>query len=584
MAARPESAAQLARQGILAFPPQLGVALLERCLAAPHIQMTALQADWPLTCARLPIPILRRIAAEASATPGRDGGPSGALAARLRGLHPAERRTAVADLLGQQLAQVLRTPVHTLDLDQPLSELGIDSLMTVELINRIETELDVTIPVSSVLQRPTGAEFTELLLSLLDARDAGARAGQAAGERAAGEDDGFFRYVTDLAGEAVLDPAIQFPAAGRARHPTQERFLLTGATGFVGAFLLRDLLRMTTARIHCLVRATDGDGGRSRLLNTLAKTFPGEEFATERIVAVPGDLAQARLGLPGTAFDQLAASIDLIIHSAAQVDWLAPYGHLKPANVVGTETLIRLAARRQIPIHYVSSLAVFPVVGNRLPDMIDERTSIDHGGLLYGGYTQSKWVAEKLLMTAQAAGLPGAVYRPSLVVGHSQTGAWHGNDIVAKMLRTWIELGMAPDVDVALDLTPVDYVSRAIIALLSCGHGVYHVNNPLPVLAGTLIDWLVEYGYPIRRIPYPAWRNEVLGRADIRKQAVLDSVGPLFSFQVSKDVGWLAHLPRFDNRHTREALDPLECPSVDEVVFRRYVDNLRNTGYLPAPR
>ena len=62
------------------------------------------------------------------------------------------------------------------------------------------------------------------------------------------------------------------------------------------------------------------------------------------------------------------------------------------------------------------------------------------------------WVAEKLLMTAQAAGLPGAVYRPSLVVGHSQTGAWHGNDIVAKMLRTWIELGMAPDVDVALDL------------------------------------------------------------------------------------------------------------------------------------
>ena len=584
MAARPEPAAQLARQGILALPPQLGLALLERCLDAPRVQMTALQADWPLLCSRLQIPLLRHMAAEADGTAVKANNTAAALATRLQGLGPAERRTAVADLLSHQLAQVLRTPVHTLDPDQPLSELGIDSLMTVELVNRIETELGVTIPVSSVLQRPTGAEFTELLLGLLDAKEVGARAGQAAGERAVDKDDGFFRRVTDLASETVLDPAIQFPAPGRARRSAQKQVLLTGATGFVGAFLLRDLLRTTNVRIHCLVRATGEDGGRSRLMQSLAKTFPGEEFASERIVAVPGDLAQVRLGLPDRAFDKLSTSIDLIIHSAAQVDWLAPYPHLKPANVVGTETLIRLATRRKIPIHYVSSLAIFPVVGNHLPDMIDERTSIDHDGLLYGGYTQSKWVAEKLLMTAQAAGLPGAVYRPSLVVGHSQTGAWHGNDIVAKMLRTWIELGMAPDVDVALDLTPVDYVSSAIIALLSCGHGVYHVNNPQPVPAGTLIDWLVEYGYRIRRIPYPAWRNEVLGRADIRKQAVLDSVGPLFAFHVSEDVDRLAHLPHFDNRLTREALDPLECPSVDEAVFRRYVDNFRDNGYLPAPR
>ena len=107
---------------------------------------------------------------------------------------------------------------------------------------------------------------------------------------------------------------------------------------------------------------------------------------------------------------------------------------------------------------------------------------MDHGGLLHGGYTQSKWVAEKLVAVAQARGLPVTIYRPSLVVGDSQTGVWQGDHIIANMLRSWIELGMAPEIEAQLDLAPVDYVSRAIVHLMACGGGeaagIYHVNNP----------------------------------------------------------------------------------------------------------
>ena len=313
---------------------------------------------------------------------------------------------------------------------------------------------------------------------------------------AAALDDHFARCVVDLEDEAILDPTIQFAPASAAAHVDPRQLFLTGATGFVGTFLLHDLLQATDAQIHCLVRAADPASGRAWLLQSLARSFPGEELAVERIVAVPGDLAQPQLGLTDATFDQLAEQVDLIVHSGAQINWLASYAALKPANVLGTAAIIRLAAHRRLkPLHYVSSVAVFPIIGQPAFPTIDEHTPLDHGGVLHGGYTQSKWVAEKLVAIAQMHGLPVAIYRPGLVVGHSKTGVWQGDNVIANMLRSWIELGMAPDIEAQLDLAPVDYVSRAMVQLLLCGGGedagegtragIYHLNNPRTVAVGS---------------------------------------------------------------------------------------------------
>lgn len=469
-----------------------------------------------------------------------------------------------------------------------MSELGIDSLMTVELVNRIEAALGLTLPMSTLLQSPTLTNLTDLVVKLLEL-PATAVAGQSQTSRNEDlvPDDHFALHVADLADEVILAPSIQFTAASATARAAPTQLFLTGATGFVGTFLLYDLLQQTNAQIYCLVRAADADSGRQRIMQALGRSCPVESVALKRIVAIPGDLALPELGLSPAEFDQLAEQIDLIIHSGAQLHWLAPYARLKPVNVLGTQMIIQLAAHRRLkPLHYLSSLAVFPMMGNREPVTFDEQASLEHGGLLYGGYAQSKWVAEKLVARAQERGLPGAIYRPSLVVGHSQTGAWQGDNVIANMLRSWIELGMAPDIDAHLDLAPVDYVSRAIVHLaLGNGvetRGIYHLNNPRTVTVRELIDWLAECGYPMRRMPYRMWRSEMLRRGDIPRQTVLDSIGPLLALQISENIEWLERIPCFSNRRTQQSLGDLACSPVDASMFRAYVEYLKQIGSLPT--
>ncbi|MCB0111658.1 MAG: thioester reductase domain-containing protein, partial [Caldilineaceae bacterium] len=511
----------------------------------------------------------------------------------LQALAPHERHGAVATLLQEQLSQVLRTPVHTLGLRQPLSELGIDSLMTVELVNRVEAQLGLTLPMAILLENPTIAVLTDRICDLLAPAAPLIAAPNRFVDEVGGVADAYFaRAVTDLAAEARLDPALQIAAAGAAPQSTAHQIFLTGATGFVGSFLLSELLQKSAAQIHCLVRATDIADGRRRIAATLKRICPDGEPALERIHIVPGDLAQPQLGLATGEFDRLAEQIDLIIHGGAQIQWLATYAQLQASNVRGTEAILRLAATgRPKPLHYISSLAVFPMMQPGMSPHFGEDSPLDHDGVLFGGYAQSKWVAETLVASAQERGLATMIYRPSLVVGHSQSGIWQGHNIIVNMLRSWIELGMAPDIDADLDLVPVDYVSRSIIQLAlgnnnrtnsERANNVYHLNNRQTVSVRELIEWLVAAGYPVRRIPYQAWRAEMMKRGDRQRQVVLDAVGPLLALQVSEEIGWLERLPRFANQRTRQALNGLSCPTVDEATFQRYVGYLRQSGVFPS--
>ena len=125
MATQTNQTEQLAKQGILAFPPQLGVQLLERILATSAVQVTALRADWPRLRQRFTLPLLQDLAAVAEPAAAAGKVRTGdSLRRQLHALAPTERRAAIAELLQKQLAQVLRTPLHKLDPQQPLSEAG----------------------------------------------------------------------------------------------------------------------------------------------------------------------------------------------------------------------------------------------------------------------------------------------------------------------------------------------------------------------------------------------------------------------------------------------------------------------------
>ncbi|MCC7265696.1 MAG: thioester reductase domain-containing protein [Candidatus Latescibacteria bacterium] len=383
-----------------------------------------------------------------------------------------------------------------------------------------------------------------------------------------------------------LEAEIRPPAVPAARPP--DRVLLTGATGFLGAHLLAELLRATPAQVCCLVRASGADAGLARVRAALGEYGLWQEDFAARLNILPGDLAQPRWGLDEAGFAKLAEGIDAIYHSAAQLNFVYPYEALRPANVEATRQVLRLACHaKAIPVHYISSTAVFdaPAYAGRA---VDERTDPGQPEGMLVGYAQSKWAAEQLVLQAGQRGLPVSVYRPAWVFAHSRDGACKVDDFVCRLLRGCAAMGSAPALDYEWNLVPVDYASRAIVRLsLAAGPGTWHLINPQPVAWNWLVAELGRRGYPVQSVPYAQWQEA------LRRQGPGGALGPLRPLFLEALSGGemvpqryrRTSLPRLEDRWTRARLEgtDLACPVVGPAAVAACLDYLETRGALPPP-
>ena len=406
--------------------------------------------------------------------------------------------------------------------------------------------------------------------------------------------DRFAVSSSELEAEAILDPAVYPNGNAFNRETAPAHIFLTGATGFLGSFLLHQLLATTAADIYCLVRGPGAEAGKRRILGLLDGYVPDNGHDRSRIVAVPGDLSKPRLGLAPEHFEMLAEKIDVIYHSGALVNWIASYEQLKPANVLGTQEILKLAGHARVkPLHYVSTLAVFPLVGNTDASVVREEDELDHGGILRGGYTQSKWVAEKLVATARSRGLPINIYRPGMITGHSQTGSWNTADFTCQMIKSWIRSGYVPDLDALMDMTPVDYVSQAVVYLSrpeqSLGR-VFHLANPHPPHVQQLYQWMRSFGYRLELIPYEQWRAALVNLAGHLRlgseEKAVQSLASLLTVSDSEGASqWVGGVPKFDSANTLNELAGtlIACAPINEQTLRTYFSYLIGSGFLEAP-
>ncbi|MFV0126716.1 non-ribosomal peptide synthetase [Streptomyces sp. HMX112] len=455
-------------------------------------------------------------------------------------------------------------PLDAVDPDETFFSLGGDSLLAVRLSIRIRAELGLDVRPADVFEAPTLRALTAL---------AGRRAGVPADTTAPDHGPG---------SRAVLDPAVR-PAADITRTATGPRhLLLTGATGFLGAFLLHELLARTGATVHCLVRADDAARAGKRLRSALEEYGLWRDEHSDRIRAVTGDLARPALGLDQREFDRLARTADAVFHVGAAVNLTYGYDRLRAANVEGTAEVLRLAAaHRTVPVHHVSTVGVFPSSGapGPTPPRILPGDPLGDGSLLRGGYARTKWTAEVLVAQARERGLPVTVYRPTRISGSAATGVCQTSDFLWLLVKGCLQAGAAPADYVAdFDLVPVDWVAAAIGALAAdpaAAGGTFHLSSERRLLFTEVVARLRALGYRLADVPLEEWHRRVERRPD---SAAFPLLGLLPA--TGRET---ALSPLFDSGTTRHALrgSGAACPEIDDALFARYVRSFVREGFWP---
>jgi thioester reductase-like protein len=481
-------------------------------------------------------------------------------------------------------ARLLRR--EQIGLDDDFFALGGNSLLAAEML--ASTQASFHIPADSV--RPlTRCLLRDPTLRRFAAAVQDARSGTLGGDVDQPE--------IDFAGEAALDVSIRRDGARSRPRPDWRRpreILLTGATGFLGAHLLRELLAATDARVWCLVRARDESDALRRIAQA-AERYELPAPPPGRVAPLPGDLAQPGLGLSDAHLRTLARDVDIIYHPGALVNFIYPYQELRAANVAGTREVIRLAGQsRGIPLHYVSTTAVLAGLGVEGTREVTEETPLEYPEQLRMGYVETKYVAEQLVRNAGRAGLPVAIYRPLDIVGSIDTGAWSTTTEMCALIRFMTDTGLAPDIDLSLDYVPAD-VCAAAIRHISVTEGAtgrtYHLASPEHAVLAALVGRLRNHGYRIDDVTFADWVRE------LARQAALDPSHPMAAFMplfVDRGSGsgltvaemYLAHVfPSYSRTNTERALrgSGIAFPPVDGRLIDRNIDRLMESGYLPSP-
>jgi thioester reductase-like protein len=369
------------------------------------------------------------------------------------------------------------------------------------------------------------------------------------------------------------------PLNVRCFDPEPRRILLTGGTGFLGPFLLTSLLQQTAAEIHVLVRATDASDAAARLRANLEAVAPRPEAFwaafERRVVPVVGDLAKPRLGLDASAWSRLAEGIDAIYHNGALVNYLLTYERMRAANVAGTGEILRMASElRPKVVNYVSTTFIF---GWATKDVLSESDDNSAMEALDFGYSQSKWVAEQLVLRAARSGVPTRIFRPALITP-SITGGGSNCDITLRLLAFMIKHGIGVEAANQVSFLPADVTADNIVAIAGRPdtlNQTFHMTRDHYAGMADVLEIITRLtGRRFERFDLKSFVPEV-----IRRCTREDPVFPLLDFLVgSVDSIGAMEFKRYENQNYQRAREACAAcrpePTLDDTVhgILRYLD------------
>ncbi|ELT91031.1 hypothetical protein CAPTEDRAFT_168750 [Capitella teleta] len=468
--------------------------------------------------------------------------------------------------------------LKSVDIHESFFDLGGHSLLATKLLSRVRSEFNVELAVHDLFIHSSVSAMAKVIDS-----------------HAAGNANNLVSPVPTV--DLLKEVATFWRGMQYGKQWNKAQVLLTGATGFLGAFLLRDLLLTTKCHVYCLLRESPDMTEKQRLLKTLegfgiVKKEEGLDDKIRarfesRVTCVAGDVGLVNMGLSEDGYAYLCSDVDAVIHAAAYVNLIYPYQALHGPNVLGTQNIIQFAWTNKIkPLYHISTDAVFPAGEQSCSETSDMNVYADR---LTDGYSQSKWVGEQLVLKAIERGLPAAVYRLGNLSGESEHGVWNPQDFNLLMIQGCLNAGMAPKIPWDVEMTPVNFVSSFIVDMtqrLSLVLGkIFHLMNCNTVKSQWLFEWIHGHGYPLKMVPFETWvkRCVLIRRSD---QGYSIRILPNGVSLVRLDESFFANPRSYTQENTEKVLEILgkSYPRITNPLLSSYFEGLSRRRVIPRRR
>jgi bacitracin synthase 3 len=287
--------------------------------------------------------------------------------------------------------------------------------------------------------------------------------------------------------------------------------LLTGSTGFMGAYLVKEFIETTRAKLYLLVRGSSQDAAMKRFVKKMNFYFDEDfyERNKDRLVVVRADLSEEQMGIDDQLYKELAEIIDAIVHPAANVKHHGLYQELYRDNVVGTEHLLELSVTgKKKDFHYVSTMDTGrgDIPGKDF--LLYTEYCHDEGQRTDQIYVRSKFEAEKRVMAFREKGINASIYRVGNLIFHSENGKFQENiedDYFYAIFRGAVKLQMLSEnmKKIVFDMSFIDYIAKVTVLLITRAkliNETYHVHNPNRLAMTEMVELLKELGIELEEV------------------------------------------------------------------------------------
>ncbi|MEE1178294.1 MAG: thioester reductase domain-containing protein [Paludibacteraceae bacterium] len=404
------------------------------------------------------------------------------------------------EIVAKIMADILK--ISRVNPNENFFDLGADSLDTLLLIARLQNEVKINITLDQLKHHATPFAICSM----------------------SSQGKSMAMFSKELADDWKFNLIPQFVSD----QSNGNTVFITGATGFLGAHILAELIEREDYRnrdIVCLVRCASSDHGVERIRETFSR-YNLNALNLGRVKIISGDLVLPEFGLDYKDYEKLAIVTSEVYHCAATVNMMADYETLKPQNVTATKSIVQFCLNgRRKKLNYASTLSVF-VSTNLNEGVALETDRLDNPCIIYGGYGQTKYVCEKFLLNVPSELCGINIIRYGLLCGDTTNGISAPKDFLGMFIRG-AKLVKALPVDssgkLGIDISPIDIASKMTVDIATKSDGgIYHIASENPLSYSELCK-AIEKNANVKILEnYEIWKDLLIEFQDNANVTALD--------------------------------------------------------------